>query len=316
MSWFQNKSCVLSQVFQVVVVLCIGSVASASFLPQEDLDKAQAQAFDNGMTEVEFNKILNQIKNAYSPIVTQLGGKLVVNGDWKSTKLNAAASQTFGNWNVTISGALAKRAELSSDAFTLILCHELGHHLGGFAMSAGPIPDIPNLPIPIPKAWAANEGQADYFSTQVCARKLWAADLDLNRQFRDKVNLTAQKQCDAQWTSEAERDLCYRVSVGAESIGATMAGIKQVAVPQIETPDLSVVDKINDSHPAIQCRLDTLVAGAYCPVGFNHSLIPGKKTPEGHASLEAEKEAAQVSCTAFSGHAVGVRPNCWFKPRL
>lgn len=297
--------------------ICLGSMAHASFLPKADLDKAQVQAFDNGMTESEFNKIISQIQNAYSPVVTQLGGKLSIRGDWKSTKLNAAASQMFGSWNVQITGALARRAELSADAFTLILCHELGHHLGGFALAGSPIPDVPlPIPIPVPATWAANEGQSDYFSTQVCARKLWAADLELNRQFKDKVHPLAQKQCDSQWSSDAERDLCYRVSVGAESIGATMAGIKQEAVPKIETPDPSVVNKTNDGHPAIQCRLDTLVAGAYCPVVFNQSIIPGKKTPEGHASLEAEKEAAQFSCTAFSGYSVGLRPACWFKARI
>ncbi len=297
--------------------LFISNASFATFLPEAELKNASPQAFDNKMTEKEFNDILNKIKSVYSPIVSQVGGKLSIQGDWKSTTMNAAATQMFGSWIVKITGALARRAELSADAFTLIVCHELGHHLGGFVLSAGPIPDVPlPIPIPIPKTWAAAEGQSDYFSTQVCARRLWAPDLELNAKFKETAHPLSISKCNQQWTSQADRDLCYRVSVGSESIGATMAAIKQVPVPQVDTPDASVVSKTNDAHPAIQCRLDTLIAGAICTAAFNPTLIPGKATPEGTSSLEAEKEAAAQSCTAFSGHSEGLRPACWFKSRM
>lgn len=287
----------------------------ASFMPESDMRQAQPQVMDSAITEQEFNALINQVRNAYAPVVSQVGGKLAIQGDWKSTTVNASASQMFGSWNVKISGALARRAELTPDAFTLILCHELGHHLAGFALASGPLPDLP-LPIPKPPVWASIEGQSDYFSSQVCARKLWGPELEKNRSFQEQVHPEAQKLCDSQWLSEADRNLCYRVSVGAESIGATMAGIKQVAAPKIETPDPNVVEKTNPSHPAIQCRLDTLIAGAICPVVFNQGIIPGKKTPEGPSSVEAEKEAAIYSCTSLSGYTTGLRPACWFKARM
>lgn len=291
----------------------------ASFMPESDLEKAVIRPYDNNMSEQEFNKIINSVQTVYAPVVSQFGGKLSVKGDWTAAKLNAAANQTFGTWSVVITGALARRAELSSDGFALILCHELGHHLGGFVLAAGgPIPPELPLPIPIPTppVWAAVEGQADYFSTQVCARRLWAPDLELNRQFRNKAHPLAQKICQQQWSSEADRDLCYRISVGAESVAATMAGIKQAPAPQVDTPDQSVVNKTNEAHPAIQCRLDTLVAGAFCSAAFNPTIIPGKKTPQGPASVEAEAEAASVSCTKYSGYSEGLRPACWFKARM
>ena len=63
---------------------------------------------------------------------------------------------------------------MTPDGFALVLCHELGHHLAGN---------------PRVQAWAANEGQSDYFSTQSCARELWSGETAENA----KAALTVPK---------------------------------------------------------------------------------------------------------------------------
>lgn len=208
---------------------------------------------------------------------------------------------------VRISGGLARRPELTQDGFTLIVCHELGHHLGGFAFSP---------PDPLIGVWAATEGQSDYFATQVCARKLWAQDFSINAEFRKTAKPIVLSLCNQVWSGANDQDLCYRVLTASESVITTMAALMGKPVPQMDTPDTSVVSQTESKHPAIQCRLDTSVQGALCLARHDERVIPGRKIPSGEFSLEAEQAAVANSCMASSGYSQGLRPKCWFKPRL
>ena len=71
--------------------------------------------------------------------------------------VNANASQRGRTWIVNMYGGLARRPEITPDGFAMVLCHELGHHMGGFPFVSG---------------WAANEGQSDLFATLSCGRIL------------------------------------------------------------------------------------------------------------------------------------------------
>ncbi|MFN9067666.1 MAG: hypothetical protein ACK5V3_10590, partial [Bdellovibrionales bacterium] len=269
-------------------------VAKATFLPENEILFAPFAAGPSNMTETEFNAIISKIDQIYSPVVKQLGGRLSLKGQWSSERLNAGARQMFGSWQVQITGGLARHPELSQDAFALIICHELGHHIAGFPFAE------PSMPLE--GKWAASEGQADYFSTQVCARRLWKDELNLNTQFRFKVNEQIRFQCDRLWKNKSDQNLCYRILSASQSMTRTMAAIKGQAAPDFATPDKTRVETSLSSHPPIQCRMDTVLKGALCKASFNESLIPGKKTPGGRFGIEAEKEAAMNSCTQLSQH--------------
>jgi len=281
--------------------------AQATFLPEADLRRAESSLTEGtpNITEPEFRAIVAQIQNSYQAVAKKHGGNLAISGDWKSETLNAGASQMFGSWKVVISGALARRPELTPDGTALILCHELGHHLGGYSFHpAGH---------PFEGVWAANEGQADYFATQVCARKIWAPEKEKNAGYRANAPEFVRERCNTAWGNPDDQDLCYRVSAATESVTNTMAALMKKPAPKFETPDTAVVEKTLNAHPAVQCRMDTSFQGAICPVDYDESIIPGKKTTGGPFGVEAEKEAARVSCTAYSGQAFGRRPSCWFK---
>jgi hypothetical protein len=203
---------------------------------------------------------------------------------------------------------LARRPELTPDGLALILCHEMGHHLGGFVIAPSQFP--------FEKAWAANEGQADYFATQVCSRKIWINETAVNAGFRKTATTKILKLCDSVWNYSSEQDLCYRVLTAAEAMTTTMAVLMKKPIPDFETPDAVEVEKANHSHPLPQCRMDTALEGALCLAPFNEGIIPGKGISGGVESLEAEREAASFSCAQFSGYSIGLRPKCWFKPRL
>lgn len=296
------------KMLMALVVVLFSLDSNATFLPVDVLEETNMTK-KSSMTEAEFHSLLANVEKVYAPIAKSHGGKLSVSGSWKSNTLNAGARQMFGFWQVNITGALARHPDLTPDGFTLIVCHELGHHLGGFAFAPS---DTPLMSV-----WAASEGQADYFASQSCARKLWSTETSINSEFRASVSKVVRKTCDAVWNNSQEQELCYRIVAATESMTKTMASIlKLPAAPRVDTPDQTAVAQTSARHPKTQCRLDTSVQGAVCTATFNDNLIPGKKANGGKFGLDAEREAAATSCMKYSNYDVGLRPTCWFKARL
>lgn len=283
--------------------------AQATFLPDDEIRYGMLSQGPANVDEAQFNATIQKAQELYKDTVKALGGNLVIIGDWQNEKINAGAQQTFGGWMVYMFGGLARRPELTQDGFTMVLCHEIGHHLGGFSFTDGLLPFL--------GGWAANEGQADYYAAHVCARKFWRNEAEINATYRTKINSYAIDKCNSVWTEREEQDLCYRTLAAVESLATTMAAVSgKYFMPSFEHPDTRVVTKTEQKHPDVQCRMDTGLQAALCPVAFNDSLIPGRKTKGGRKGIEAEKEAARYSCTASGGFTVGLRPACWFKPRL
>lgn len=281
--------------------------ANATFVPENEIDYGHLKSGPSNITEAEFREVIQKIKTAYQDVVKTHGGNLSINGDWKSEKLNAGATQIFSNWQVVISGALARRPELTADGLALIICHEVGHHLGGYSFTFGQNP--------LMGVWAANEGQSDYFATQVCSRKIWKNEKEKNATFRGQVPDFVKNRCDTAWSNTDEQDICYRTNSGVNSVIATMAALMNKPMPQFETPDPAVVDRTSDKHPAVQCRMDTSFQGSLCATVRNEAVIPGKKTSGGPYAGAAEQEALLNSCSQKSGQPFGFRPNCWFKSK-
>lgn len=298
----------LASIFTLLLGSFLSFSSFATFLPENEIRYETLSLGPSNISQSDFNQLIADVQKVYEPIVSGVGGKLSISGNWRDEKANAGAAQMFGTWRVQISGGLARRPELTADGFTLILCHELGHHLGGFAFG--------QARSPFEGTWAANEGQSDYFAAQVCSRKLWGAQVDKNQEFKTQVVPFAREKCDQVWQSEDDRNLCYRVTVATESVIRTMAALKGEPMVQFNTPDTKVVEKTSDAHPATQCRMDTSFQAALCPAFFDEKMIPGKSAPGGVFGIEAEREAASSSCAAYSGYSLGLRPLCWFKPRL
>lgn len=265
--------------------------AAATILPPNNLHLEDNLNIVANMTETEFNAIVQQAADVYGPVIAAKGKRLVTNNNWKSTTVNASAQQSGNNWIINMYGGLARRAEVTKDGFMLVVCHELGHHLGGF---------------PIKFGWAANEGQSDYFATLGCAREVWRDEVAENAKFRATVEAYPKELCDQAWTSEADQDLCYRSMAAGHSLGSLLAVLRKAgAVVNYDTPDGSEVGRTNGAHPEAQCRLDTYMAGAVCVQEWDIDLIP-----------QSEKAARPVTCTRVDEFELGPRPRCWYAPTL
>lgn len=299
----------------LIMISVFATSGFATFLPEESI--APSNELPKGASNIskeQFDMVIKDLSSKYSSAVSQFGGKLSISGDWKSEKINAGARQMMGTWQVVITGGLARRPELTLDGMTLIVCHELGHHLAGFPFAKGP-----NLPLPVPGAttWAANEGQADYYATHVCADNVWGQDKAANAGFRKTASEEVRNYCDSVWLNTDDQNLCYRNLVAAESVALTMATLmKKETMPRFDTPDKSAVNETSDKHPDAQCRMDTSLQGALCAAGFDQAIIPGKNVSSGVDSVDAEREAFQNSCSVVTGFDIGQRPGCWFKSRI
>lgn len=258
--------------------------AYASFMPDNDLYKQDR--FYNGhpeskmsesILESEFDAAIQQVSDFYAPLIKAThGAELVFVNAWEDPTVNAYATQNGTQWEIHMFGGLARRPEITKDGFQLVACHEMGHHLGGF---------------PYVQDWAANEGQADYFSSLACGRALWKGELAKNAASAKTIPAYPKKQCDIAWRSTADRNLCYRLSQAGKSLADLLSG----RTAKYETPDKSVVASTNNAHPAGQCRLDTYLAGAVCAARWDNEVIP-----------TTESESARYTCEN--------RPRCWFKP--
>ncbi|MDB2447494.1 hypothetical protein N9W79_02585, partial [bacterium] len=277
--------------------LCSG-VSSASTLPRNNLHLLDNPAITANISKSKFNSILDNVETHYRPIVEAQYGYLDVKRYWSSSVVNATAERDGDDWIVNMYGGMARRPEMTPDGFTLVVCHELGHHLGGF-------PQITD--------WGANEGQSDYFATHACAKKLWRSELSINATFRSSVDSIAKSKCDETYGSTEDQNLCYRISKAGESLAGLLAVLQQRDVPSFATPSTETVKRTNNRHPEAQCRLDTYIAGALCTTAYDDFLVPG----QWGSRYDAELEAIQVSCSQFQeAHVWSAKPRCWYAQRV
>jgi hypothetical protein len=274
--------------------------SASSFAPKHKPFPSSMQRLNSGIDEVKFHSLIREIEAIYTPIVARLGANLVIESDWSSIESNAYADQEGTQWKLMVSGGLARRPEITPDGFSLILCHELGHHLGGYPFGT--------------YGWDAAEGQADYFASFVCARKIWLDELEVNARARLTTPTAVKERCNQVWSDQKDQDLCYRIALAGKSAADFLAAVERSQGVYFDKPDPQVVAETIVFHPSAQCRLDTYVNGALCHNDYVDSVVPGLDHPLGQNSLEAEFQASLMSCSEMDGHAI--RPKCWFRDRL
>lgn len=298
---------------RALAILCL--LTACNFLPDEpiymppnNLDQEQAPEplEPRDMNEELFNLILDEIEEHYAPIIEFFGGRLNIQRLWEDPTVNASAGQFDDVWIINMYGGLARRPEISPDGFTVVACHEIGHHLAGY-----PFVDI----------WAANEGSSDYFAILACTRKLWAGSAETLNIDTSTLASTAKKLCDQTWRGD-DRKLCYRSMLAAKSVADLMATAEGIEV-SFDTPDQNIVTLTEHSHPDAQCRLDTMMSASLCDAVWDDTLIPGINERRRN-TIEAEEEANTVSCfreftgsqSAMQDISRGFRPRCWYAPLL
>ena len=158
-----------------------------------------SESISNGVTEDEFNKIISKVETLYRPRVANYGGTLQIRGEWGNSEVNAYAQREGSNYVVRMLGGLARHYAMTVDALALVLCHEIGHHIGGvprYSTAQG--------------QWAAVEGQADYFANLKCMRHVFLQD-DNEAIIKNRVVPNeARTRCEQQFPQRIDQLICMR----------------------------------------------------------------------------------------------------------
>jgi hypothetical protein len=264
----------------------------ASILPPNHLRIPPSEKF-SGLAEHRYHAVIDQFESLYSPVLTALGAKLKIDRRWESPIVNAGTYRDEGgkHWHINLHGGFARHRYITEDGYTLVICHELGHHIGGAPKKLS-IPAID---------WSSNEGQADYFGTLKCLRKIFEAD-DNQAVIRDmKIPGKVSNACENSFSGKNEQAICIRTSMAGLAVANVMADSQGVALPSFEGRDTREVAFTMENHPRVQCRLDTYFEGSVCPVN--------------HYDPVSQVNEVNGTCHPRRGFVQGNRPHCWFKPQ-
>jgi hypothetical protein len=271
---------------------------ACDFIPKNNLNIPVGMELLGGINEKTFNKVIDSVIAYYEPIIKSKGAKLKMNRLWTDGTVNASAQQQGKTWIVNMYGGLARHSVTSEDGFALVLCHEIGHHLGGFPQygSSDGSPE-----------WAANEGQADYFATMKCFRRVFEKADNGAVVSTMTVPPTVKTKCSDNFKSTNEINLCIREAMGGDNLALLLWSLANGGKanapkkPAFDTPDTSKVSQTSDGHPKAQCRLDTYFAGSICPVSYTEDF--------------GKNDAGTGACATEKGDKFGTRPLCWYKPQ-
>ncbi|MBA2405831.1 MAG: hypothetical protein H0V66_13730 [Bdellovibrionales bacterium] len=244
---------------------------------------------ESNLSKKDFNKLIDSVKKVYIPIFKSLKMNFKIENMWEDKQVNAFAGVRGSDRYILLYGGYARHKLMTKDAFLSIICHEIGHHLGGFPKKAG-------------NAWSSSEGQADYFSTLKCMKEVLKRDPD-NKEIAEvlELPLEVKKQCKFQYPNENDYYICLRSAKASEEHGIVIADLLTVNTPievNLMTPSTEGGLATNLKHPSPQCRVDTKYQGALCNVPT-------------HIPLDNMDET-KGACHFNNFNILGNRPGCWF----
>jgi hypothetical protein len=282
---------VLRRLITAMVVLGMSLSASAhsdmkaeNCIPENDL-YIPTFVEGQGVTKAEFDDVIDRVESIYAPVIRNLGGQLVVKRKWDNGTVNASANRDGSNYIVNMFGGLARHRVMTKDGLTLVICHELGHHIGG-------APKIGNR-------WATNEGQSDYFAGLKCMRRVFAMEDSVRIIQRMDVDPVAKKECEKTFNNSTDQAICMRSAMAGYTAAMMFRDLrKEQRMPKFDTPDQSKVEKTYHGHPATQCRMDTYLAGDICGADVNVDV--------------SDKDVHVGLCSRKFGDSRGARPLCWY----
>lgn len=254
------------------------------------LDKASKKMGDYQYVENLFNKFQTLYRDQFE----SLGGRLTFIIDRDSDVVNAHVKREGSLWKIIVNAGLIDHRHTTNGVLQMILCHEIGHHIGGQPYKSGQ------------NDWVSVEGQADYFATTSCLKKLFKRfpkeaprTLDFSRTVAEQM----REHCKKSRGNKLESQLCEKIIMISKQttdflykIGHTRRGPRGVRA-KYENFDETIVQVTMEQHPNRQCRLDTFIAGALCNQGAEQSF---------HENCYRDsKKGSLVSRNAY-------RPFCWF----
>jgi hypothetical protein len=256
-------------------------------LPVSSITYEMGNKSNEGLSETEYNQVLDQVQTTMGPEIKKVLNKnLIIDRRWSDPTIDAFATRDDANNPVIVmNGGLARHPLMTRDGFLLLVCHEIGHHLGG-------APKILRGNSGL-KSWSSAEGQADYYATSKCLPLFFHAGIEYKNFDKDNDANSLKLAL-----SKCRDNVCARIVLSGLSVSHVFSSLLSgTPTPSLLSSDPTKVDKTLYNHPNPQCRLDTFLSGANCDVGTN---IPfDNNDPRVGACLKDQ----------------GQRPMCWFQEK-
>ena len=196
--------------FLVFLLLTTGARAAclSGSLSIEDLNTAEMTHAEEAIQEFE-GMMRAEVPPSHNLVITM---------EALNPRVNAEIQKNDKEVTINVMGGMLAHPKMNPSTLKLLLCHEMGHLLGG-------------APLKSRNGWSSTEGQADYYSTLACAKRM---------RFDEKTFINS-----------------------ALNLTAIYAEVSRESAPKLEMCDNRKVERTNYGYPPVQCRLDTLVAGWY-----------------------------------------------------
>lgn len=237
------------------------------------------------------DEVIAQFKKVFVPYVkTRMNRDLKVINEWDEGRVNAHATKDKeDNPVIILNGGMVRHPDMKTEGLYFILCHELGHFLGGAPRQFRGRSEI--------RSWSSAEGQADYFASTKCLPKIFNHLASTGEHDNLVADPSEQKEVDKICSDRN----CSKVLLAGLSATKVFASLKPWwKIPNFNTPNRSRVGITDLGHPDPQCRLDTIVSGSFCDKR-DEDFHPTNPTVGACVKLEQQTKVG------------GFRPKCWYK---
>ena len=106
--------------------------ACEGFLPPNNL-YLRVNDKNEGLSQLQYQRAIDKVANVYTRVARKHGAILKIERLWESGIVNAGTFRDERNkhWHLKLYGGLARHWFMTEDGYALVICHELGHHIGG-----------------------------------------------------------------------------------------------------------------------------------------------------------------------------------------
>lgn len=177
---------------------------------------------DSSVSAAQFQLVPLKIMSLFSAELNKTGYPLILDAQWESPYFGGGMVFYENRFRMMLLGGTVRTKQMTLDAYAAIVCHELGHVIGGL-----PLQTIPGA------EWSSSEGQSDFFAASVC----------LPRYFKS-LGLTY-----AQISARVEK-------TGFEMVTALNIFDDSEVVKRFEKDNSTVSETLINNYPTYQCRYE------------------------------------------------------------
>lgn len=231
-------------------------------------------------------QIMADAERIYTPAAHNLALDFSILNDPKS--LAASADSDGVTAKVVVDAGMLASPRLTPDSLRITVCHELGHIYGGSPRRNVPL-DWEGPIAEDGRSHLSAEGEADYYTTLVCFRKMVDGQDHQAALAGRTVPLVTKSKCATVWGADTNEALiCERAALGSLDF---LNFIKDFDISlERKAPEVAL-RIILDQYPSRQCRLDTFVAGALCRKEFSLQLDRNNSSASDCPQPEAKRPA-------------------------